>query len=890
LKIAWFTPLNARSAIAECSRLIVHELGRSCEVDIWTGDTENLLEVDARVIRFSAASDTLRQLERYDRLVYNLGNHHPNHAAIYGALRQWPGVVILHDLIMHHFFMVEYLHERRSPDLYLAEMERSYGPAGRDAAMRSIAGGSTPVWLTDEVGRFPLYERITDIARGVFVHSAFHRQRIRDACLGEIGMSYLPYVARPPTIPRDELLARFGIPADRVLGLSSGIVHPVKRTELVLRAIAADPATSARLAYVLIGGGDPEYLGRMQQLSVDLGIAGSVWFLGYQPPEVLHEFLAAADFAINLRFPNSEGCSLSLVEQMSYGKPALVLDSGMYAEVPEAAVLRIEPSSATGELARGIERLVDDRELRRRMAGAALVFARENFSPTIYAARLLAYLREEGNRSIEPVRACLREVATALSEGGYPIESGTTALEPLLREVRSTLSGPAAGSGEAPAFRTLGVWLGFEHATPLHREGMTRFLCYLAQALIEHHGIDIEIWCYSFNEPSVRESFKPLLLDARYAARVRIVHERNFRAGLQGSEPASDDPDVSVGKNNLYELANRHSRADCFLLGICYLDNALALDRPIYVPMHDLIVLENYRSFVGDNESFRPYARKIREAVEQFNRRAAYFFCNSEHVRRQQLLKYIRHVDEARTRVVYLPVNVPVSIHERIPPEDELRSRFGIDRPYFFYPTQIRHHKNVLTLLEAFKALMDEGLSPKLILTGSPEHVPEVECYLRDNHLEEAIVLARDVPEEVLYGLHAYAAATTVPTLFEGGFPWQALEAMVMGTPAILSNIEAVTERVTAFGIRPDGLHLFEPLDVDALARLMKDALTDRDGLVRRQTAAADALLRYQWKDVAHAYFETISSRLADSQAPNDTELAVQSAPLTSRSHQGSGG
>ncbi len=888
MKIAWFTPLNARSAIAECSRLIVPELARHCEVDIWTGDTEDLLEIDARVIRFSAASDSLRQLERYDRLVYNLGNHHPNHAAIYGVLRQWPGVVVLHDLIMHHFFMVEYLHERRSSDLYLAEMERSYGPAGRSAAMRSIAGSATPVWLTDEVSRFPLYERITDIARGVFVHSGFHRERIRDAYLGEIGMSYLPYVVRPPTIPRDELLARFGIPADRVLGLSSGIVHPVKRTEQVLRAIAANPATGPRLAYVLIGGGDPGYLGKVQQLSVDLGIAGSVWFLGYQPPEVLHEFLAAADFAINLRFPNSEGCSLSLVEQISYGKPALVLDSGMYAEVPEAAVLRIEPSSATGELARGIERLVDDRELRRRMAEAAAAFARENFSPAIYAARLLAYLREEGNRSIQPVRACLREIATALSGGGYPIESGTTAIEPLLREFQSAVNGPAADSGAMPTVRTLGVWLGFEHATPLHREGMTRFLCYLTQALIEHHDIDIEIWCYSFNESSARESFKSLLLDARYAARVRILHERNCRTELLASEPAGDDPAVSVGKNNLYELANRHSRADCFLLGICYLDNALALDRPVYVPMHDLIVLENYRSFVGDNESFRPYARKIREAVEQFNRRAAFFFCNSEHVRRRQLLKYVRHVDEARTRVVYLPVNVPASIHERIPPEAELRSRFGIDRPYFFYPTQIRHHKNVLTLLKAFKALLDEGLSPKLVLTGSPEHVPEVDRYLRENHLDQAIVLARDVPEEMLYGLHAFAAATTVPTLFEGGFPWQALEAMVMGTPAILSNIEAVTERLTAFGIQPDGLHLFEPLDETALASLMRSALSSRDELVRLQAAAAQALLRYQWKDVARAYFETISGRLAGSAEPNQRDgpgQAGQPGPIAPHLH-----
>jgi glycosyltransferase involved in cell wall biosynthesis len=251
--------------------------------------------------------------------------------------------------------------------------------------------------------------------------------------------------------------------------------------------------------------------------------------------------------------------------------------------------------------------------------------------------------------------------------------------------------------------------------------------------------------------------------------------------------------------------------------------------------------------------------------VEQFNRRDAFFFCNSEHVRRSQLMKYIRHVDEARTRVVYLPVNIPLSIHERIPSEADIRARFAIDGPYFFYPTQIRPHKNVLTLLKALKLLVDEGHSPKLVLTGSPEHVPEVDRYIRESGLGERVILARDVPEENLYALHAYAAATTVPTLFEGGFPWQALEAMVMGTPAIVANIEAVTERLAAFGIRPDGLHLFEPLDADGLSHLMRAALSDRDALVRSQSAATEALLRYQWKDVAHAYFETMSGRLGRS-------------------------
>jgi hypothetical protein len=54
--------------------------------------------------------------------------------------------------------------------------------------------------------------------------------------------------------------------------------------------------------------------------------------------------------------------------------------------------------------------------------------------------------------------------------------------------------------------------------------------------------------------------------------------------------------------------------------------------------------------------------------------------------------------------------------------------------------------------------------------------VPAVARFIVDKGLGARVILAKDVSEETLYALHAYAAATTVPTLFEGGFPWQALE------------------------------------------------------------------------------------------------------------------
>ena len=48
----------------------------------------------------------------------------------------------------------------------------------------------------------------------------------------------------------------------------------------------------------------------------------------------LVELAGDADLFINLRKPNTEGSSASLVEQLDTGRPVVVLDSGCYGEVP----------------------------------------------------------------------------------------------------------------------------------------------------------------------------------------------------------------------------------------------------------------------------------------------------------------------------------------------------------------------------------------------------------------------------------------------------------------------------------------------------------------------------------------------------------------------------
>src|SRR5271157_2720467 len=166
MRIAWFTPLSRKSAIARASVAIAAELAPLADVHICHFEPGEVRDAAVPVKRFaSAAALDDRTLENYDLAVYNFGNYLPFHREIFLLSRHWPGICILHDIVMHHFFAAYYLEDLHSPAAYSLLMERLYGAPGASAAARSLSG--QPVWESGEVGSFPLFEEVVQGALGV---------------------------------------------------------------------------------------------------------------------------------------------------------------------------------------------------------------------------------------------------------------------------------------------------------------------------------------------------------------------------------------------------------------------------------------------------------------------------------------------------------------------------------------------------------------------------------------------------------------------------------------------------------------------------------------------------------------------------------------------------
>jgi len=310
--------------------------------------------------------------------------------------------------------------------------------------------------------------------------------------------------------------------------------------------------------------------------------------------------------------------------------------------------------------------------------------------------------------------------------------------------------------------------------------------------------------------------------------------------------------------------ANKHSEADCFLVPIAVLYNALQLNKKKVITIHDLVQFEFYELFLLDNKINNNWLSNYKDILRRFAAQGCFFCSNSDYVRKMHTLKYIDNVREENTGFVYIPVNIPENIHKRILSKEIILKKYQIHGEYIFYPTQIRPYKNLITLLKALKILNNKGVDIYLVLTGNPNDSPTCQKYIEENRLKDRIILTGDVPEVDLYSLHKHALATVVPTLFEGGFPWQGLEAMLMDTPAIMSRIPVVLERLKFAGIDTEncGLKLFNPVNEYELVEKILEVLENRNQAVTDQLPVKEKLFAYNWDDVSHQYYKIFTEKV----------------------------
>ena len=414
MRIAWFSPYSNKSAIGRFSEAVLGELSKFASVDLWHCEAGDIRECPVRAVRFKgAAAIDLAKLSEYDLNIFNLGNHLPFHRDIFQVSRLAPGITIVHDFVMHHFFAAYYLEEMKNPDAYVSAMLKLYGDAGRVAAEDSLKAGGMRVWETPDVTKFPFCEDAVRGAFGVVTHSDFLRARIETSYPGPVSKIPLAY-----TIPGGGAhLSRkaLDISETAVLIVTVGHGNRNKRLDEVIRAVAGCRDLENDVIFAVVGPVDPEYHRQLQATIAAIGTP-KVRFVGYASDEMLRSYLAHADICVNLRFPAIEGASASAIEEMLYGKAVIVTDTGFFSELPDDCVIKIHPDREEQELTDTIKKLAVDRGLRDGIGARAQRYAQQVFHPARYAKELFHFCWQV--RNTKPLLQLADKLAAELHSMG----------------------------------------------------------------------------------------------------------------------------------------------------------------------------------------------------------------------------------------------------------------------------------------------------------------------------------------------------------------------------------------------------------------------------------------------------------------------------------------
>jgi glycosyltransferase involved in cell wall biosynthesis len=296
-----------------------------------------------------------------DVSVYHIGNNPEFHGWIFDALRDEPGVVVVHDFVLHHLVAGLTL-ARKDVSGYLRAMEREEGLPGRLLALGVVDGCIPPLWSTRPED-FPLAGEVLELATGLIVHSQHVAGRAREAGFGgPIWRIPMPVWPAPPVEPAQ-------IEGDPVIG-SVGFLNANKRIPQLLEAFAVLRARHPRAKLVLAG---PEAAGlELERRVASLGLEDAVERHGYVDEATFWSLIAACDAFVALRWPTMGETSAGVIRVLSLGKPLVVSDVDAFAELPDEAVLKVKPDEREVESLAAALLLLADPERRAARSGHPL--------------------------------------------------------------------------------------------------------------------------------------------------------------------------------------------------------------------------------------------------------------------------------------------------------------------------------------------------------------------------------------------------------------------------------------------------------------------------------------------------------------------------------------
>jgi len=187
--------------------------------------------------------------------------------------------------------------------------------------------------------------------------------------------------------------------------------------------------------------------------------------------------------------------------------------------------------------------------------------------------------------------------------------------------------------------------------------------------------------------------------------------------------------------------------------------------------------------------------------------------------------------------------------HFQPQPENEVtrvRARYNLPSAYVLYLGINKPHKNLVSLINAWKNIVQElSVPPQLVVAGAwDKRYPEARETAVRLHLASHITFLGPVAEEDLPGLYAGATVFVFPSQYEG-FGLPVIEAMACNTTVACANTSSLPEvggRAAAY---------FQPDDLAEITAVLRHLLTDETERQRRQVLGLAQAKQFSWEKTA---------------------------------------
>jgi glycosyltransferase involved in cell wall biosynthesis len=766
-RLAFISPFPPeKTGIADYSAELIPELARYYDIELITD--QNILSDPWLVANFPVR--TTRWFEEnsdcFDRLLYHVGNS-PFHCHMYGLLKKYPGVVVLHDFFLSHMCAgLEHIYS--VPEVYSHILYHAHGyPALQTLAKK---GHEEAIW------QYPANLCVFENAVGTIVHSRLAVQFAKQwyGVEASCDWSIVPHLrVLNKRKSREEARHRLKLEEQDFVVCSFGMLGPAKLNDLLLTAWLSSSLgrDSQNTWLIFVGQNDGGEYGQMLLRRIkESSAAKRIRITGFASPGQYSDWLAAADVAVQLRTNTRGETSGTVLDVLANGIPTIINAHGTNAEYPDDVLIKLPDNFEENDLVSALESLYTDSQWCKNLQKKGPAYVAEHHSPDRIAEQYYSAIEDfYSNAGLKRYQQLLRSLGNI-----FKSDSGEKA------DLVSTAHAVAENfliCRQRHLFLDISVLVQTDLKTGIER--VTRAIMI---ELLKRHPTEIRVEPIYWKDGSFyyarsfTRQFLGLDLDIAKDSIVEFKKD-DILLSLEVS-PAT----VLEGRNRLQRLA---------IKGV-----------NIFYFVHDILPLEHPEWFPDEDTGFQNWFNTI-------NNIAKGLICVSRSTANGVSTWLKEHPPERIESLQIMYSHHGADIDQSLPTKgqppwatdflDKVRSEYS-----FLMVGTIEPRKGHLQAIKAFELLWEAGISVNLIIVGHegwkqvPEHqrrtIPEIVSRI-DNHpqLNTHLFWLEGISDDFLEKI--YAASTCLIAASEGeGFGLPLIEAAQHNLPIIARDLPVFRE------------------------------------------------------------------------------------------------